>query len=390
MNIQKKNSRRYIEPGPKLHTVELQRGLALGYRKTGQSATWTARRFIVGTKYEFCVLATADDGQLQADGVNVLNFDQAAEKARQWARTAALKEAGEILPGAYSVSKCLDDYFDDLKMRKEGDHSQTQSTIEAKIKPALGEIQLQKLRRAHIEDWFHKLVKDGNSKATANRNFTVLSAALNFAYRKDRIGNKAIWDKIQKFKGANNAKVRYLTVDECKRLIDVCSPDFRALVRAALYTGARYGEIIAMRVSDFNADNNTIHIPKSKSGKPRTIPLTPEALAFFTGVISGKDKHDLLFAHTVGRHKGEPWQRTQQTFHMKVACKAAKIKPAIGFHILRHSVASHLKMQRADSLVVARLLGHTTTRMVELHYSHLDDNYIATEIRAKLPNLAGL
>jgi hypothetical protein len=57
MNIQKKTIRRYAPPSFKLYTVEIQRGLALGYRKNSESsASWTARRY-AGGKYEYRVWA---------------------------------------------------------------------------------------------------------------------------------------------------------------------------------------------------------------------------------------------------------------------------------------------------------------------------------------------
>jgi integrase len=88
----------------------------------------------------------------------------------------------------------------------------------------------------------------------------------------------------------------------------------------------------------------------------RTVPLTEQGAAFLKEAIAGKDAHDLMFIHTSGRNKGEPWKRTQQTYHMVKTCKLAKIKHC-GFHQIRHSYASHLKMARADSMLIAKLLG---------------------------------
>ena len=45
------------------------------------------------------------------------------------------------------------------------------------------------------------------------------------------------------FRGADAARVHYLQADECRRLLNACPPDFRALVRGALATGCRYGEL---------------------------------------------------------------------------------------------------------------------------------------------------
>jgi integrase len=52
------------------------------------------------------------------------------------------------------------------------------------------------------------------------------------------------------------------------------------------------------------------------------------------------------------------------------ACKHAKIKPAISFHVLRHTHGSALAMRGIPMAVIAEQLGHADTRMTEKHYAH--------------------
>ena len=70
---------------------------------------------------------------------------------------------------------------------------------------------------------------------------------------------------------------------------------------------------------------------------------------------------------------------------MVEACARAGIVPGVGFHVLRHSWASHAVMNGAPLMVVARNLGHADTRMVELHYGHLAPSFVADEIRRTAP-----
>ena len=49
---------------------------------------------------------------------------------------------------------------------------------------------------------------------------------------------------------------------------------------------------------------------------------------------------------------------------------------------LRRTFASWLKQRGVDSMIVARLLGHTTSRMVELVYGHLNDNSLIDAVSA--------
>ena len=61
-------------------------------------------------------------------------------------------------------------------------------------------------------------------------------------------------------------RIRYLTVEEARRLINACDPIFRPLVQAALQTGARYGELfVKLQVHDFNPDAGTLTIRQSKA-----------------------------------------------------------------------------------------------------------------------------
>jgi integrase len=63
----------------------------------------------------------------------------------------------------------------------------------------------------------------------------------------------------------------------------------------------------------------------------------------------------------------------------------AVLVPAINFHALRHTFASLSVMAGAPLIVVARALGHSTTRMVEMYYAHLSPSFEASEIRRAAP-----
>lgn len=72
---------------------------------------------------------------------------------------------------------------------------------------------------------------------------------------------------------------------------------------------------------------------------------------------------------------------------MVQACKRAKIKPAISFHVLRHTHGLTLAMRGVPMPVIAQQLGHADTRMTEKHYAHLSGGYVADTIRAHFPTL---
>jgi integrase len=218
-------------------------------------------------------------------------------------------------------------------------------------------------------------------RASANRTLTVLKAALNRAWREGKIPSDEAWRRVEPFEEVDASRVRYLTVAEAKRFLNACDPDFRRLAQAALVTGARYGELTALRASDFNADSGTIHVRTSKSGKGRHIVVNDEGAALFKSLAAGKSRDTVLLI----KANGSPWKSAHQARPMREACKRAKIVPSVSFHVLRHTWASLAIMAGVPLMVVARNLGHADTRMVERHYGHLAPSYIADAIRAAAP-----
>src|SRR5262249_42121198 len=87
------------------------------------------------------------------------------------------------------------------------------------------------------------------------------------------------------------------------------------------------------------------------------------------------------------RPNGAAWGQAHQFRPIIGASKAANIKPAISFHILRHTYASRLAMKGVPMAVIAEQLGHSDTRMTERHYAHLAPSYVAITVRAAFGTL---
>jgi len=141
------------------------------------------------------------------------------------------------------------------------------------------------------------------------------------------------WRRVEPFEEADAARVRYLTVAEAKRLLMPVIRNFRTLAQAALVTGARYGELAALRAADFNPDSGTVHVRTSKSGKGRHIVLNDEGAALFKSLAAGKQGSAPLLV----KADGSQWGKSHQARPMTDACGRANIKPAASIHILRHS-----------------------------------------------------
>jgi integrase len=383
----------------------ISEGLAVGYRKGAKGGTWIARHYSMEHGRRFHSIGTVDD-VADADGAHVLSFTQAQEAARKWFAHVARRDRGEVRNGPYTVRESVEEYLAWLQAHRKTGYD-ARHRVRTHIVPHLGDIQCDRLTTAEIQRWLRDLAasparlrskKDAKKpnlrgldkadheairrrRASANRTLTVLKAALNRAWREGKIPADGAWRRVEPFEEVDAARVRYLTVAEAKRLLNACKPDFRRLAQAALVTGARYGELTALRTSDFNPDSGTIHVRTSKSGKGRHVVLNDEGLALFMSLAAGKSRDTVLLM----RADGSPWKPAHQARRMTEACGRANIASPASFHVLRHTWASLAVMAGCPLMVVARNLGHNDTRMVEKHYGHLAPSYVADAIRAAAP-----
>jgi integrase len=246
---------------------------------------------------------------------------------------------------------------------------------------------------------------------SANRILTMLKAILNFAYKKKHVTSRDAWGSdLERFGEADARRIRFLSVEEAKRLVEACDPDFADLVRAALETGARYSELARLRVQDFSHNGGTLFIEKSKSAKARHIDLTEAGIAFFQRVCAGRSGGDIMLknlsraARRVEAEKekveakpsrksqplrklkaGDEWRPSEQVRLMNEACERAAIDPPIVFHELRHTYASILIMNAIPLIMIAENLGHKDTSMVVKHYGHLAPSFKKDMIRERGP-----
>lgn len=383
--------------------VTIGEGLALGYRRPGKgNGTWQARLW-TGERYIKHVLGEADD-YMDADGSHVTTFFQAQEKARLFAQEAR-SPTSPTVTRPITVGEAVDHYMHWFRENRKS-VNETEACINAHILPQFRDKLVSELRSGEIKAWLHALAakparrrsrkgsqpayraapktedEKRSRKASANRIFTILKAILNKAFEDGMVSSDTEWRRVKPFEKADEPLTRFLTTAEAERLINAASPSFRLLVKGSLFTGARYGELARLHVEHVNLDTGLVYITPSKSGKGRYVPLSHEGLDFFTTAIAGKLRRDLVFT----REDGQGWGKNHHTRHMKAACAAAKIDPAISFHELRHTYASLLAQAGADLLTISRLLGHADTRVTSRHYAHLCDNTLKNAVTTLLPS----
>jgi integrase len=387
--------------------AKIAKGLRLGYYRGAIAGSWIARHYRGNGVYATGAIGVADD-TLEADGVGVLDYWQAQEHAKRWADRQRQIAEGRLHGGPYTVADAVKDYLGEIVAEKSPNAVQAAKYVfDAWILPELGSMQIDKLTTDRLNRWRNKIATQPKRvrskrtasepatrataddedarrarKATTNRILAMLKAALNRAFHADRITSDGAWRKVRPFKRVDEAVVRYISVTECRRLVNVCPPDFRKLVQAALLTGCRYSELTRLKCEGFNRDSGTLAIRLAK-GKVRHVILTDEGQEAFQDWIADRLGADRLFL----RVDGNAWGASHQKRPLDKASERAGISPAVNFHILRHTYASHLAMKAVPMGVIAAQLGHTDTRMTEKHYAHLSPSYVAQTIRANFPFL---
>jgi integrase len=365
----------------------------LGWQRWPEDKTgrWLLRRRVNGC-YSTEEIGRADDS-LSADGVAVLTFEQARARALDLASTAEGKPAQRI-----TVQRAVANYIDALAAQGKSTRDARSAAV-VYILPKLGHVEVASLTSAQLRYWLAGVAgarargkpapADDEAlrkrRATANKVFTILKAALNHAYDEKHVAARDAWGRrVKRFQGVDIPRARYLSTAEAVRFINACQGEFRLLVRAALETGCRYSELGRLVASDFNPDAGTVTVRKSKTNRERHVVLTGEGAEFFAKVCAGRPGSALMFA----RPDGKPWGASNQPRYMLAASLRARIEPPVTFHGLRHTWASLAVMNGMPLMVVARNLGHVDTKQVERSYGHLSQSYIFDAVRAAAPRFA--
>jgi len=378
-------------------------GSWIAFAYQGTSGSYAERAF-----------AQADDYS-DADGEEVLTYFDAMRRVSG--------EAPPVRHGtAYTIRDLIDGYVGYLEQHRKS-AADARSNLTAYLIPHFGEDrQVAGLTSADFEKWqpwalTHKprgRLKDGKQskqamrdkakargkavppsapavskeellrrrKSRLNRIINDVHAALEYAADTGKVSNRDAWSRLQKYRGVDQARIQWLTVEQARRLANACEPDFRRLIEVALLTGARYGELRRMLARDFDARSKTALVAESKSSKPRRLPLTDEGCRLLEELTAGKAPDDFVLVKT----DGTAWQKSEQHRRVHEACAAASIVPTVTFHGIRHTFASLLVTAGVPLAFVAEALGHADTRMVSKHYAHLAPNVVHDAIRAHLPS----
>ena len=178
-----------------------------------------------------------------------------------------------------------------------------------------------------------------------------------------------------KFLRENNARTRYLSVDECHRLIDSCmAPHIRAIVTVALHTGMRLSEILNLRWQDLDYSSGFILVQDSKNGQARQVPMDSMISTLLRSWPRLSDQ-DIVFTSVM---TGGRIVDIRAGFLN--SCKRAGIT-GLHFHDLRHTFASQFVMAGGDLYILKEILGHKSLAMTT-RYSVGVENRVALTVHA--------
>ncbi len=318
-----------------------------------------------------------------------------AEKERRRLLTA-LDKGMHVDPSALTVTEYLDDWLDNVAPATVAPKAleRYRGLCRNQIKPHLGVTQLQRLRPADIAAWHQALGKTRISVGTIRLAHGILRTALAHAAAVELVERNVA--SLIKPPTVARTEVEILNAEQIadvvKKLEGHSVYPFAVL---AIGTGARRGELAALRWSDINLDAATVRIeralekttgsirvkaPKSAAGR-RTVSLPTfavdalrnhrrQTLELRIAVGAGAIPAD---APVFGDLEGN-WPNPQIfTERWRDAVTSLKL-PKVTFRALRHSHASALIAAGLDVVTVSRRLGHASPALTLSIYSHLFTN----------------
>jgi integrase len=164
----------------------------------------------------------------------------------------------------------------------------------------------------------------------------------------------------------------FFTFEEADRLIAAASADARPMIVTALKTGLRLGELLALRWEDVDLKTGRLLVRQNLSRGELTTPKNHRKREVPLGdmVLTTLRAHRHLRGEYVFvKPTGERMTKDEAKHPLWTACKRAGLRLA-GWHMLRHTFASHLAMRGAPLKGVQELLGHSTMEMT-MRYAHL-------------------
>ncbi len=398
----KRSSRfKHLSAG-KEHWTAADEGVSLGYRRGKTKSVWYVRTYKGSGKYEQKPIGLADDYQ-DADNEQILTYFQAQNRAKERARKAREQKKPLANRSGYTVEDAVQAYLEHYRTESGKQTREVERVFDRDIVPALGKRPIESLTRQELINWRGGLIRERphnrakkaveldvsktelkrRRKATAQRKWTMLRAALNHAFSAGEVSSDVVWRSIKPIRDIDAPPPsRILTAKECRVLTSKVVAEFRPIAQATFLTGAAFKELRETTVDDYMPETGHLRVFNTKR-RSRLVPLTDEGKQLFDSLTAGKSGDELIFTTA----DGECWSKSTQSRRMKHASAAAKMNPTVTLTDLREAFGSLLLNKGVSLEVVSKAMGHASIDTTKKHYAHLLQETVDKAIRGALPTL---
>ncbi len=251
---------------------------------------------------------------------------------------------------------------------KPQEQKRKKSVLHYHLYPIFGSMNLGDISVRHVEQLKARLLERGSSPSTVNNTLNVLAKCLRCAEEWGEIQSRPEIRRVR----MPPCKFDFLSGDEAGQLLQAADkPLWFAMSLMALRTGMRFGELVAIEWQDIDLSGMKLVVRRSLSGKvvtspknnrERSIPITKDLGSELSQL---KKCSGPLFQRAEGGYITHSMARKA----LERTCRAAGIR-RLGWHMLRHTFASHLASNSVSLQVIQQFLGHSDMK-ITLRYAHL-------------------
>jgi integrase len=302
---------------------------------------------------------------------------------------------GDTATGTNTVGELLTEWLAHCKSlgRSPTTMREYQRLTEQTVRPEIGHIRLSKLAPRDLDRLYAKLTEKGNKATTVRRVHALIGAALHQAERWEYVDRNVA--RRASPPPVHAAQVEAPTPQEVQAILvaaEAVEPTLAVLLLLGALTGARRGELCALRWSDIDFDAGTLTIARSvyevagggwaekgtKTHQARTIGLDDLGMELLhrhrAAVDALADSLDLEvlpdgFVFSRSPVGAEPIRPDVVTKFMTRVAKAAGVDTHL--HALRHFSATQGIAAGYDPVTVGRRLGHADPSITLRVYSHV-------------------
>lgn len=326
--------------------------------------------------------------QHKIGGFGVITFEQAKKEAR---RLRAEVELGGDPAGKKQERKAIPTFASlaaqHLAHAKtyQRSFSSTEINMRRHILPRWGKLRLTEITSQEVAKWLAEKAGEGLKPATVEKIRVLFGRSFELARQWNIPGTENNPVRGIARPRFNNARMRYLTAEEAGALqIAVehsSNPQLKFIVGLLLLTGARVSELLHAEWRHVHLERRQWLIPTSKTGKPRHVPLSQDAIA----IIQRLPRFDRCPYLVPNPETLKPFVSIKRAWQ---TARALAELPDVRIHDLRHSAASFMINAGIDLYAVGNVLGHADHKST-MRYSHLANDTLLAAVEAGAAKLKG-